>query len=106
VNPNGGAIYSDHATLTLIGVTLSGSQTFFGGRIYNDCLNWIDSGVVAETFVLSELTGSDNNLLGQEALCGSLAKTEENFLRSGFAQKNIGDSIVPRASRPDAYRRS
>jgi hypothetical protein len=82
VNPNGGAIYSDHAKLTLIEVTVSCSQAFFGGRIYNDCLNRIDSGVVAGTFVLSELTGSGNNLLNRKLCAVCWPKTEE-YLAEG-----------------------
>ena len=54
----GGAIYNDHATLTLIGVTVSGNTADFGGAIYNNGGPPNGDGAATLTIVNSTISGN------------------------------------------------
>ncbi len=58
LNNSGGAIYNDHATLTLIGVTVSGNTAGLGGGIYNDGGS---GGSATLTIVNSTISGNTAN---------------------------------------------
>ena len=83
-SPNfGGAIYNDHSTLTLIGVTVSNSTADFGGGIFS---NGSLSGSATLTIIDSTISGNTTHFGDGGGI--------DNFGISGNATLNLTNSTI------------